>query len=86
MQFDDSIVIQCSLVALRTCAKEEEQGKRFLSFRKMVRHPRETLTNFLHKLKSAVNKTLLDSYWRQEFIETSAFENLNAECKKWLKA
>jgi hypothetical protein len=49
MQCDDSIIIQCTLVALTAWDKVEEEGKRSMSFTKTMQSPRETFTDFFHR-------------------------------------
>jgi hypothetical protein len=45
MQFDGSVIIQCTFVALRAWDKIEEQGKMSMSFIKIMQNPRETFTD-----------------------------------------
>ena len=47
MQFDDSIIIQCTLVALRAWDKVGKQGKSQRFFAKIMQSPRENFTNLL---------------------------------------
>lgn len=47
MQLDDSIVIQCTLVALRAWDKVGKQGKSQRFFAKIMQSPRENFTNLL---------------------------------------
>lgn len=60
MQFDDSIIMQQTLVALRARDKVEEQGKKSLSFTNIMQSSRETFIDFLHRLMSSINNLKLD--------------------------
>lgn len=77
-----TLIIQCTLVALRTWNKVEERGKSSMSFTKIMQSPRETFTNFLHRLTYAMDRAISDPDVRQVLIEPLAFKNANAECKE----
>ena len=79
MQFDGSVIIQCTFVALRAWDKIEEQGKMSMSFIKIMQNPRETFTDWLHRLTSTINTAILDPDKKQILFETLAVEYANGE-------
>lgn len=80
MQLDDSIITQCTLVALRKNVKE--QGKRSMSLTVIMQSPREMFTDFLHRFTSTVNRVISDPHAKQVLIETLVVKNANLEGKK----
>ena len=74
MQFDDSIIMQQTLVALRARDKVEEQGKKSLSFTNIMQSSRETFIDFLHRLMSAINREMSDPDAKWVLIEILALK------------
>ena len=60
----------------------EDIGKKLESFTKVIQSPRETFTDFLHRLTPTVIKTVPDSEARHIKIESMAFEFDNSQCKR----
>lgn len=50
MQFGEPIIVQYTSVVLRAWDEVEEQVKWSMSFTKIMPSPRETFTDFLHRL------------------------------------
>ena len=75
----------CHMAALNAWDRIEDVGKKLESFTKVIQSPRETFTDFLQRLTSAVNRTVPDSEARRIIIESLAFENANAQCKRILR-
>lgn len=59
----------------------EEVGKKIESFTKVIQGTKETFTDFLQRLISAVNRMIFNSEARQ-IIESLPFENANTQCKR----
>ena len=77
IQFDDVVIEQCCLVALRVWDKVEEPRKKSTLFTKIIQGSGETFTEFLQRLASAMSKTISDHATRQVLIETLAYKNAN---------
>lgn len=77
MQPNDSIIIKCNLVALRTRDKVVEQVKRSITFTKTTQSTRETFSDFLYRLMSTMCRAISDPDVKQVLIKTSAFNNAN---------
>ena len=75
----------CRTAALNAWDRIEEVGKKLESFTRVIQSPSETFTDFLHRLTSAVNRTVRDSEARRIIIESLAFENANTQCKRILR-
>ena len=63
----------------------EEVGKKIESFTKVREGPKETFTDFLHRLTSAINTAIPNSEARQIIIESLAFEYANSQCKRIIR-
>ena len=83
--YDEHTLDLCRMAALNAWDRIEEVGKKLEPFNRVIQSPRETFTDFLHRLTSAVNRTVPDSEARRIIIETLAFENANAQCKRILR-
>ena len=83
--YDEHTLVLCRMAALNAWDRIEEIGKKLESFTKVVQSPRETFTDFLHRLTSAVHRSVRDSEARRIIIETLAFENANTQCKRVLR-
>ena len=59
--YGEHTVALCPMAASNAWNLIEEIGKKLESFTKVVQSPRETFTDFLHRLTSAVNRTVPDS-------------------------
>lgn len=81
MQFDDSIIIQCTRVTLRAWHKVKYQRKMFITFTKIMQSPIETFTDFVHSLMTSINTTISKQDVRNVVIEALAFKDSSAECK-----
>lgn len=76
-----NLIISLWLCHLEVWNKFEESGKKSESFTKIIHGPKETFTNFIHRVISAVNRIVSDSEVRKILIESLAFENSSSECK-----
>lgn len=79
MQIGDSVVIQCTLVALTTLDKVKKWGKRLMVFTKIMQCCRETFTDFLHRFTSAINREISNLDVKKVPIEILAVEMLNVQ-------
>lgn len=70
MLFDDSSIIQCTLVVLRAWDKMEKQRKRSMPFTKIMQCQRETFIDILQRLKSSINRARSDQDTKQVLIES----------------
>lgn len=61
----------------------EEQGKKSMSFTKIMQSHSNCLTDFLHRLKASKRRAISIPDVRLVLTETT-FENANAECKMFL--
>ena len=59
--YDEHTLVLCRMAALNAWDQIEEIGKKLESFTKVVQSPRETFMDFLHRLTSAVTRTVPDS-------------------------
>ena len=85
MQFGEPIIVQYTSVVLRAWDEVEEQVKWSMSFTKIMPSPRETFTDFLHRLMWALNTAISGPDMKRVLIETLTFEYANVECKKVLR-
>lgn len=74
------------LGGFKSSGQSWETQKRFIWFTKIIQGSGTAFTNFLHRLILAANKAISDLEARQMVIETLAFENLNTEHKKVIRA
>lgn len=51
----------------------------------VMQGPKQTFTDFLQRLGSAVDRSVSDPLARKALIESLAFENANAECKEAIR-
>lgn len=83
--YDDHTLALCCTAALNAWDRIEEVGKRTESFAKVIQYPKETFTDFLQRLTSAVNRMIPNSESRQIIIESLAFENAISQCKRVIR-
>lgn len=69
------------MAALNAC-DSTEVGKKIESFTKVIQGTKETFTDFLQRLISAVNRMIFNSEARQIIIESLPFKNANTQCKR----
>ncbi|XP_052568117.1 endogenous retrovirus group K member 10 Gag polyprotein-like [Peromyscus californicus insignis] len=79
--YDVQTLILCRTAALNAWDRVEEPGKKTESFTKVVQGPKESFTDFLQRLASAVKRMVPDSEASKIIIESLTFENANAACK-----
>lgn len=82
VKYDEETVTLCCLADLNAWEKVEETGKRLKPFSQVMQGPKETVTDVLQRLTSAVGRNILDPLIRKALIESSAFENVNANARK----
>ena len=75
----------CHLAALNAWDKVAEIGKRLEPFSQVMQCPKETLSDFLQRLTSSVERSMLDPSTRKSLIESLAFENVNAKAKEIIR-
>lgn len=56
------------------------------SLTKVMQSPAEAFVDYLQRLGSAINITILDPETRESLIEIVTFENKNSECKRAIRA
>lgn len=83
--YDVQTLILCRTAALNAWDKVEEPGKKSESFTKVKQGPKESFTDFLQRLASAVKRMVSDSEASKAIIESLAFENANAACKRIIR-
>ncbi|XP_052610186.1 oxidized purine nucleoside triphosphate hydrolase isoform X1 [Peromyscus californicus insignis] len=83
--YDVQTLVLCRTAALNAWDRVEEPGKKTESFTKVIQGPKESFTDFLQRLTSAVQKMVPNSEASQIIIESLAFENANAACKRIIR-
>ncbi|KAL6067262.1 hypothetical protein STEG23_006100 [Scotinomys teguina] len=83
--YDDQAIILCRMAALNAWDRIEEAGKKIESFTKVKQGPKESFTDFLQRLTSAVNRMIPDIEARKIVAESLAFENANEACKRIIR-
>ena len=69
-------------ISFECLEQNEEIGTKVESFAKDIQGPKETFTDFLQRLTSAVNRMIPNSKARQIIIESLDFEIANSQCKR----
>lgn len=85
IQFDDAVIEQCHLGALRAWDKVEEPRKRPTSFTKIVQSSGKAFTDFLQRLVSAVNKAIIRPCHKTGVDREPCIWNVYAECKRVIR-
>ena len=79
--YDNHTLVLCCTAALNAWDGIEEVEKKIESFTMVIQSPKETFMDFLPRLTSAINRTILNSVVTQTRIQSLGFENANAQCK-----
>jgi hypothetical protein len=85
IKYDEETLTLCCLADLNAWDKVEETGKGLKPFSQVMQGLKKTFTDILQRLTSAVGRNILDPLIRKALIESSAFENVNAECKEVIR-
>ena len=63
--YDEHTLTLCCIAALNAWDRTEKVGKKIESFTKVIEGPKETFTDFLQRLTSAVNRMIPNPEVRQ---------------------
>ncbi|TKC40985.1 hypothetical protein EI555_000626 [Monodon monoceros] len=79
-EFDDLRIIQICMCCLRAWLRVEPPGKTAQSFTKLMQGPGEPYTDFLSRLRAAIQRAVAQIDVQDLLLQSLAFENANPEC------
>lgn len=80
--YDEAALALCHMAASNAWDKVEETGKGLEPLTQIMQGSKETFTEFLQRLTSAIQRSISDPHAKKALTETLAFENANSECKR----